>query len=323
MFADSQRSGKKAIRATAHAEVVPCGVKRASDETLQRSYRTPVLPSADASIMESTDSGPFPLYETTPSAFAGSRSPRTPGEESLCGLPGASVSLQFAQKANGPETSGHSEPAFEERIPGQVLVQPHAGKKPSRDCTMKPQRRAEAARRHLLQRRDFIEFLEGLLQVDPFQRFSVEEALRHSFVSSAVALAASSSGSQEVEVAAEHQYRKWRRVHLQQALKRVQAEQDRQQRQGRRQPHCGEELYAVRVRRADGEGSETGEGAQAKTRLLAGSDGQSVETNRAPGRPCLGLRHASRRLASRHRRGRMRDVPALEATLHSFSPNSS
>ncbi|KYF50242.1 putative CMGC kinase [Toxoplasma gondii ARI] len=84
-------------------------------------------------------------------------------------------------------------------------------------------------------RQRFLEFLEGLLQVDPLKRFSAEDALAHPFIASALETPGAASerrhaGSESADAQAERQYRKWQRFHLKNVLSLLNAESEKQER---------------------------------------------------------------------------------------------
>ncbi|PFH31488.1 hypothetical protein BESB_029230 [Besnoitia besnoiti] len=111
-------------------------------------------------------------------------------------------------------------------------------------------RRDSSVERQERLRRLFIDFLGGLLQVDPLQRLSAEEALRHPFIASAAACfsgdepstSAASAGedrqqpaTESADAQADRQYRRWQSIHLKNVLTLLDTERANQQKRQEKQ----------------------------------------------------------------------------------------
>ncbi|KEP60880.1 UNVERIFIED_CONTAM: CMGC kinase, putative [Hammondia hammondi] len=114
--------------------------------------------------------------------------------------------------------------------------------KDRREASEAPDHKARGERRPLghetgeeALRQRFLEFLEGLLQVDPLKRFSAEDALAHPFIASALETPGAASGwrhagSESADAQAERQYRRWQRFHLKNVLSLLNTESEKQER---------------------------------------------------------------------------------------------
>ncbi|PHJ22972.1 cmgc kinase [Cystoisospora suis] len=308
-----QPSAEETITSTARVDIRSRSLNCTSDETLSTDHPTlgPFSTECDASDNIYFHPRPQNTVASSPAmrmADKGRSADRHP-------------SPAQQQTSAGPVRRSGS--LVHERGPKHPLEGSHAGKKTTKDCTIKLRKRAEAVRRHLSLRKHFIGFLEGLLQVDPFRRFSVVEALQHPFVTSSAGQASPSSSRtpfEEAEDAADNQYGRWRRLHLQQALRQVQEEKDRQERRG--VGDLRRESEAIFGTRGDGDDSETREGTHVEKKLLPAPDGQVIGSNQTSGDERFGPRRAAR-FASRHCPEEISHGPAVESLSSPFSPSGS